>query len=212
MAHTFDQAGTTSVQPEYARQPAAVAARLPHAPTAHFYLRYHPGRWQFVNGEWLPQLGTLKHDLGVGGVDKSGNMDHALIDSQKRGWTVIPMETTPDGNPYVVRYPCNGGFYHCTRWERPREMSGRVLPADVDTDGYHAWLRWLVAEGKVAPPSADILELIEVEKQRQRVNNLAKESHKPGLKPVYDAEAERLAAMADSVAGLREKPKRGRGA
>lgn len=205
MAHNFDASATAAPRPRKPLPPAAVQNRLPHTPTPRFWLRAHPQRWQCIDGEWLPLLGSLKHDLGVGGVDKMGNTDHAQIDSEKRGWKVIPWDCTPDGELYIDEYDCNGGVYCCTRWESPRHLAGKPLPSKVDETGYRDWLRWLVANGHVPEPDPEIVDMIQLEQQRKRVQNLAKETHKPGVNDIYQVEKQRLEMQEHATEALRGK-------
>lgn len=213
MAHEFGAqqssggGGSPAIQPSIPSRPAATAAVLPHAPTPLFFLRWHPARWQLVDGEWLPMLGTLKLDLGAGGVDKDGNIDHAVIDGEKRGWTVIPWEVIPDG--YVRAWPCRNGQYHCTKWETPRHMAGRVLSSEVDDKGYRDFLRMLVEQEIVKPADPAILEQIHIDQQAKRVAKLVSESHKPGVIPLMEAEQKKLADM--KVATDKLKAPRGKG-
>lgn len=200
MAHEFS-AGGGGITPHTPQPPSATQQRLPHRATPKFWLRSHPMRWHLVDGEWLPQLGTVKADLGANGVDKGGNMDHAFMLSQAGGWTVIPWDAIEGG--YLRGWPAQGGDYHCTAWEHPRWHGHRVLESKVDTDGYHAFLRQMIEDGYIPAPDPDILEQIHVDQQQKEVDRLAKESHKPGVQPVYEASKAKLQQMRDALAKLR---------
>lgn len=200
MAHDFST-DSGGIAPRSPQPPAAAQKRLPHRATPFFLLRSHPMRWHMVDGEWLPQLGTIKADLGSNGVDKSGNMDHAFMLSQAAGWTVIPRDAIEGG--YLRAWPAQGGDYHCTRWEQPRWHGNRVLESKVDTDGYHAFLRQMIADGFIPAPDPDILEQIHLDQQQKEVERLAKESHKPGVMPVYEASKLKLEQMRAAIDKLR---------
>lgn len=212
MAHDFGaspQPGHAGPQPFIPQTPAAAAPVLPHGPRPAFYLRHHPLRWMLVDGEWLPQLGHLKVDLGVGGVDKSGNMDEAVIMSDKGGWQILPWDVL--GDPYIRAWPCAGGLHHCTKWETPRAVGGRILPPDVDEKGYRDFLRQLLAQGVIAPPDPSVLEATLIDSQRKRVDNLRGQTHKPGVAEVFDVEKARLGEMQAAAELLEAPKKKGRG-
>lgn len=203
MAHDFSTS-TTGIAPSTPKPPAASANRLPHRATPKFYLRSHPLRWQLIDGEFLPLLGTLKEDLGTGGCDKDGNIDEAQIMSAARGWSLIPWDAVDGG--YIRAWPAQGGEYHCLRWETPRWIGDRVLESKVDTDGYNAFLREMIAEGYIPAPDPDVLEQVHLDQQRKEVDRLAKESHKPGVMPAYKASKAKLEAMEKAIEALRSPP------
>lgn len=149
-------------------------ARLPHLSNAPFLLMYHPLRWSFVDGEFLPNLGRMSLEPGVGGVDKTGDSSLAETLRRKKGWIPIPWTTVPPGTPggqyiqrYLARGPRGADFYHCEVWEKPRHLAGRVMASVVDDEGRKAWLRWLVAEGHVPPISDEARELLAANKQAE---------------------------------------------
>jgi hypothetical protein len=199
MAHTFGEAPNGGIQPTTPVRPAAMAERLPHAATPLFFLKFHPLRWQLIGDELLPLLGTFRVDLGVGGVDKTGNTDEADLMDAKTGWTRIPWEVIPDS--YIRSWPAQGGMYNCTKWEQPQHVGGRVLASKVDSEGYNDFLRMLVREGWVPKPDPAVIDQTLVETQRKRIQNLVGESHKPGVQPILEREEKRLAAMERANAG-----------
>lgn len=182
--------------------PAQMAAVLPHAPNQPFMLKEHPLRWHLVDGEWLPQLGYLRFEMGANGVDKTGDISIARLEAEKRGWKIIPYEVIKDG--YVTRTRCEGGWFHHLRWEEPRAIGKRVLDSRVDSEGYRDFLRMLVDEGFVREPDPDVLEQAHIEVQRKRVDNLRKQAAKPGFAPYLQREQARLEEMEEGVTELRE--------
>jgi hypothetical protein len=169
-------------------------------------------RWQYFDGpdggEWLPALGTIQYDLGVGNIDKGGSDTLARVELERSGWKVLPWECVPPGTPngrYIRAYPCRGGTYHCTAWETPRAMGGRVLKSDTDEAGYREFLRWLVREGHVAPPSDEALEIL-AEVQKAKLQQIrAKAGKNPGR--AAEAEAEEAKTTRMLAAGKAEAPR-----
>lgn len=201
MAHTFGQTAG-EIKPTKPTLPEAGQNRLPHRATPKFWLRAHPYRWQLVGDEWLPLFGSMKSDLGVNGCDKLGNMDVTHMESARRGWVTIPWDVF--GEEYVDVYPAQGGDYHCTVWEKPRHLGDKVLKPKIDTKGLHDFARRLIKEGVIPGPDPDILEQVHLDQQQKEVDRLAKESHKPGVEPVYQAATKKLEAMKKAIAKLRK--------
>ena len=58
---------------------------------ASFVYMHHPYRWQWLEetSEWLPLLGKLKVDPGVGGVQEGGGTDLAVAHHTRKGWQMI---------------------------------------------------------------------------------------------------------------------------
>ncbi len=214
MAHDFATvdagAGVAEVAP--LRAPAQ-QKRLPHLSTAPFYLTWHPLRWQFLQdelsppeGEWLPLLGTMRLDVGVGGVDKGGDDSFARVDAARRGWTVIPWETVPPGTSngrYIRAFPAKGppgaDILHVTAWETPRHLAGRVLPSKRDAAGYRNFLRWLVSSGVVPPMPEEALAL-QMNAQVASIELMQGKADKhPHLVPKVEAAQARLTAMAGGI-------------
>lgn len=188
MAHEFQPAAAGEVAETSPVVGAAQAARLPHLSNPPWRYKFHPLRWmQFPDGpdggpEWLPLLGTLQYDLGVSGIDKGGSDALARVEHDRRGWTILPWDVCPPGTPngrYIRAFPARGGTYHCSAWETPRHIGGRVLPSVTDEAGYRAFLRWLVAEGHVPPMSADAKELLS---ENQKVREQEAETHEAKVK------------------------------
>lgn len=178
---------------------------LPHRSNRPFFLKAHPMRWDFQDGQWYPVLGTLVLDEGLAGVAKDGDDTLAHVHAQKRGWTVIPLECVPPGTPdgqYLHAYPCmDGGVFHCTAWERPNIEGGAVgnPPTITDTDGYRAFLRWLVDEGIVQPPSANAINAA-IGKARLTLDEAAKRSGRSQADLAeYETVKARVDAMVDSL-------------
>lgn len=188
-------------------------ARLPHISNAPFLLMYHPLRWTFADGEYLPNLGKMVLEPGVGGVDKSGDSALAETIKRKKGWIPIPWSCVPSGTPggqYIQRYhargPSGADWYHCEIWEQPRQLAGRVMSSVIDDEGRKRWLRWLVAEGHVPPISDEARELLAANK----VSQLQRLEGKAATNP------ERIEAARGQLEAMRAQPtpnrrKRGEG-
>lgn len=208
MAHDFTKAPKaqppTSPPSPVGRAPTlagAVANVLPHGRNTMFLYKEHPMRWHCVDGEWLPQLGTLKLDLGANGVDKRGNIEEAVMMAEKRNWRIIPLEVME--GTYVSEYDCNGGLYFCSRWETPQYVGDKVLSPKIDEAGYKDFLRMLVRDGHVRPPNPDVLEQVHLDRQAKMVQNLAKQSHKPGVEPDLKTAKIKYKAMEKGIAAIR---------
>jgi hypothetical protein len=186
-------------QPRIPQPSAALKDVLPHAPRPEFLLRWHPERWALMDGDILPVLGTLKvSDLGVNGVDKTGNIDDALIMSMKNGWHIIPRDVFgPIGSEadYLRAYDCTGGTYYVSKWEIPQFAGNRALASKTDTAGYLGFLRDLLAKGIIPPPDPAMLEQTLLDVQAKRVENLRGKTNHPGVAEVFEVEKARLADM-----------------
>lgn len=176
------------------------STKLPHPTNAPYVLRSHPLRWQWVEdeagaGEWLPLLAARTISPGVDGVDSGGDAAHARERDRRDGWVEIPLTCTPDGRTYVVETECESGWYHHDRWETPRWLGREIMPSQVDVAGYRAWLRWLVAEGHVAPMAPSALAKA-CAPQVSRIASLTRDLPRyPGLSGQIAQEKRRLAAM-----------------
>lgn len=113
-----------------------------------FDLLYHPLRWGWIAGQWLPQLRRLVHSPGSQNVDKDGSMAmaHALAGQDR--WVVIKHDVTPED--YVVSYPARGGRAHFFRWEKVKILGGR-LTSSCDEKGYAEWLSQVVDKLGLSP-------------------------------------------------------------
>ena len=180
--------------------------------TSNFFYKFHPSRWMFVDlgkcgecagckansknsaagkpcvndgrGEFLPQLGKLKLDGGVGGCDYDPStgfkIKDALENARQNGWTVIMPAAV--GYEYVRVYDGLGGKVHLPMWASVIPQPGR-RPAHVETDhdAYHAFLRDLVERG-IVPPIDEITAAALVKQQADRLSrNATLRASSPGL-------------------------------
>lgn len=131
-----------------------------------FDLLYHPLRWGWIAGQWLPQLRRLVHSPGSQNVDKDGSMVLAHASAQQDRWVVIKHDVTPED--YVVSYPAWGGRAHFFRWEKVKILGGRVSTS-CDEKGYAQWLSEVVDLMRLSPDPDVIqwrLDAIESEIER----------------------------------------------
>lgn len=128
--------------------------RLEPRPAA--LLMYHPERWCVSEGQVVPLLGRMPLIAGVGGVKQARggkiNLDLARASSTKRGWTILPPDCEGPGTSYL-HSPMPGVYL--TRWETAHAGSSVV---SFDGPGYAAWLRRLMASGRIPPPPPYVLE------------------------------------------------------
>lgn len=205
MAVDFSQSAPTPsrVAPKLGRGKAR--SGLPHRANRPFYLKHHPMRWDFVDGQWIPQLGTLVLDEGLAGVDKDGDDTLAHVHAERRGWSVLPLECVPPGTPdgqYLHAYPCqDGGVFHCTAWERPNTEGGAVgnPPTITDTAGYRAFCAWLVSEGHIPAPSPNAINAALNKAQLQLEEAAKRAGRSPADLAEYEAVKARVDAMRDSL-------------
>lgn len=128
---------------------------------AAFYLVYDPQRWDVLGDGVRPVLGKLKFMPGVAGVDlspaRSGQarkimMGIAKSELGERGRKVIPWDAVPDkyadanGQKSYLRRPDGRPDLTITIFETTYSDSAII---DSDSDAYHEWLDWLVANGHV---------------------------------------------------------------
>lgn len=178
MAAILPQRGITGTVPS---NPAIEQRPLNTPRSAYFTYQWNYARWQVVADPdnegafvFLPLLGRLKHEPGLGGVDKNGDTSLAVASRSKHGWVSIDhrhclSSDTPDGQPgYVRTWPARGGRVHETAWQSPRVVGSRVKWAK-DTNGYFRWLARLLRDGIIPPPDPAVVEnLIDIAEQRQR--------------------------------------------
>jgi hypothetical protein len=156
------------------RRAAAKVVNLPRSPD--FRLKFHPARWEFTDGEWLPQLGKLKLEGGIGGVDGRLNEGAARENCRQIGWQVLDQDAL--GEEYVIRYPVRGGFAHLERWISVKHMPGN-LPASCKPDmkAYNAWRRSLIERSIIPAIDPDVkagfveIKQTEVERLRNRAEH-----------------------------------------
>lgn len=174
MAHDFGG-------PEGARIPVGQSereqARIPHAKTSPYIYSYHPYRWMWVDGEWLPILTRKRLEPGVGRIDRTGDTTLMEVAAHRHGSILIPRDRVPPGTPggtYLAAYRCRDGIHYCDVWETPQHAGGRPMGHAVDRDGYHDWLRWLVREGHVPPITEAVRQRLEGKRAKRRAKRDAR--------------------------------------
>lgn len=176
MATTLPPQGITGTVPS---NPFVAAKRLNTDRTPPFEFQWNYTRWEVVEDPdeagayiFLPILGKLKKEPGVGAVDKNGGIALAQAARAERGWNSIPphyalSSDTSDGQPgYVRTWPGRGGLIHGTAWQTPRQVGNRTIWSH-DLAGYRRWLKRLITEGHIhAPDPAVTDEIREIAEQR----------------------------------------------
>jgi len=176
MATVLPPRGITGTVPS---NPHVAVRRLNTDRTPNFELQWNHVRWDVVEDPdepgafiFLPSLGKLKIEPGLGAVDKNGGTALARSARAERGWTTIDLRhatasDTPDGQVgYLRTWPGRGGLVHGTPWESPRQVGNRTIWS-VDLAGYRRWLKRLVTDGVIPAPDPAVTDtLVEVATQR----------------------------------------------
>lgn len=203
MAATFATSAGAPIEGRAAQRPGSMRDLLPTDASPPFWYLHHPGKWQLVDGEWLPQLTQMRADPGVNRVDKDGSTDQAELSFRRKGWTLIPWEAEPGG--YCMAYEGVKGLVHLSRWEAPSVFGG-VMSIRSDTAGYWAFCRRLVVEGVISIPDERWIDVI-IADQTRRVDDLRNKAvTQPGISSTLTAEEERLATMLSAKARLLAGP------
>ena len=193
MSATFQTSATgPSIQGRAAERPGSMRELLPTPASPPFWYLHHPGKWQLVDGEWLPQLTEMRADPGVNRVDKDGNTDQAELSYRRKGWTIIPWDLEPGG--YCVAFEGHRGPVHMSKWEKPSVFAGQ-LTIKSDTAGYWAFCRRLLAEGIIARPDERFIDLIIADHTRKVDDLRGRAVTQPAVATSLNIEEERLAVM-----------------
>lgn len=193
MSATFQTSATgPSIQGRAAERPGSMRELLPTPATPPFWYLHHPGKWQLVDGEWLPQLTEMRADPGVNRVDKDGNTDQAELSYRRKGWTIIPWDLEPGG--YCVAFEGHRGPVHMSKWEKPSVFAGQ-LTIKSDGAGYWAFCRRLLAEGIIARPDERFIDLIIADHTRKVEDLRGRAVTQPAVATSLNIEEERLAVM-----------------
>jgi len=176
MATVLPQRGITGTVPS---NPHIANRRLNTDRTPPFEFSWNFTRWDVVEDPddpgtfiFLPSLGTMKIEPGLGAVDKNGGTALARSARAERGWQPLDLRhavasDTPDGQPgYLRTWPGRGGLVHGTAWQSPRQVGNRTIWSH-DLAGYRRWLKRLVVDGVIPHPDPAVTDtLIEVAEQR----------------------------------------------
>lgn len=179
MAGTLRSESYGEIQGIPVTTPVAAKRLLNMPPSPPFFYKWHPERWTCMDGEWLPQLGILRVEPGVGGVDARGDHTIAATIAQKHGWTLIPWEVIPDG--YCRAFPGRSGPVHLSKWETPRQITADRVQIDSDTEGYRDFLRMLVSTGIIPAPDPAITGMV-MDTAERRVERAAARPESEGAR------------------------------
>ena len=187
---TASDGGAFAAQP--ASRPQGMATLLNLPSNAAWWYTHHPGHWQCVEGEWLPDLGQMVAIPGLNRVDKNGDTALAEVHLGKKGMTIIPWEVEPGG--YCVQYAGASGPVFLSKWERPKLVAGQTRMS-TDTEGYRAFCRRLVADGVIKIPDPDFITVL-LERQQRVVSELQSSAPvNPGAALALPVEQKRLDEM-----------------
>lgn len=187
---TASDGGAFAAQP--ASRPAGMATLLNLPSNAAWWYTHHPGHWQCVDGEWIPDLGQMVAIPGLNRVDKNGDTALAEVHLAKKGMTIIPWEIEPGG--YCVQYAGAHGPVFLSKWEKPKLVAGQTRMS-TDTEGYRAFCRRLVADGIIKVPDQDFITVL-LERQQRVVSELQTSAPvNPGAALALPIEQKRLDEM-----------------
>lgn len=169
---------------------------------------HYPTAWEFVKGEWLPQLGQLNFRNGLNG-QAEGSPNAARQHAMGKGGTVIPPNHPKLGRfrnyrCSVPAYDPNSGAvgsYFCAAWEHPTMVGNRNVRWDVDDAAYADFRRALVSAGILEPISTVVAEtkIDQLASTLDHLRALPTNGQRAGR--IAAAEA-LLAAMQDSLATI----------
>lgn len=187
---TASDGGAFAAQP--ASRPQGMATLLNLPSNAAWWYTHHPGHWQCVDSEWLPDLGQMVAIPGLNRVDKNGDTALAEVHLGKKGMIVIPWEVETGG--YCVQYAGANGPVFLSKWEKPKLVAGQTRMT-VDTEGYRAFLRRLVAENVIKVPDPDFIQVIIERQERVVSEHQTRAPTHPGSALALPVERKRLEDM-----------------
>jgi hypothetical protein len=223
MAAVLPQRGITGLIPQ---NPEIDDKPLNTDRSPYFTFMWNHARWDVfpdpdndANYVFLPVLGTLKRDPGLGSVDKNGSTTLAKAARGENGWVEIDTRhchttDTPDGQPgYVRMWRARNGIRHGCAWETPRVVGNRVHWS-IDEAGYRRWLKRLVTDGVIAQPDPAVIEtILEVVEQRVERSRGRAMNNPHAAELLRDAEKRLAAIRAAAIPGSEpEKTPKRRGA
>lgn len=154
----------------YGGEAARTGLPLNPAEYPDFRLMYHPRRWNFwpsddgKTGEWLPNLAQFFLVPGLNCVDAGGGTSLAFAERAEKGWTLL-MRSVMDPASYIAQaagVPYKSGkvpVIYMLKWMLPKVVAG-VCALKYDREAHRAWLRELVASGKLPPADSEIIALL----------------------------------------------------
>ena len=184
--------------------------RIPRSP--NFLYKFHPLRWMCIIGddgavEFLPQLGKLKLDGGVGGCDydpiQGFNIMQARENARQNGWVILSPEAV--GFEYVRMYDVPRGKAFLPMWSRvipqPGKRPARVLS---DDEAYRDFLRDLI-DREVIPPISEGEAQQMMENLRERIDRRSGDrADSPALERRLANEEKILGGMTTALGGTPE--------
>ena len=214
MSQVLGEFVTPASSPDVQKIPKNIPARV-----RWLYMAL-PTRWMFVETaegfEFLPQLGKLKIDPGVGGVLDGGDTTAAEVMRAKKGWIIIRPNDPRLGDRrhrVVKKFPhATGKPFYTDASEEVDVVAGRLYPTEGGED-YYEFLRDLVTSG-IVPPIHPMVLKAELEEQRSKVERresmYSQNPANAALAARVEKEKKLLAAMEAHQVAAPPKPKRKR--
>ncbi len=147
-------------------------------PSNDFLYMANPHRWDVYpledgGFEILPFVSKLEAEWGLEGVDENGDMSHAIVHRQKKGWVMIPADVTVTAfgeeregysHAFDTKYGENSAYIEV--WRRPYQL-GKELYYERDNEGYLDFLR-MVRDEYLGPPDAEVLRALRAKFEEMR--------------------------------------------
>ena len=195
-----------------------------HKATQRFLYKSHPMRWTWHEGreQFVPQLGKMFVDPGVGGVRDGGDISLAVAQAMQAGWTMIDpkvLAAHPDPDVKATAGYCSrfqkegtgkrGRFYHEDSSASYRKVGHRVFWSP-DGDKYWGMVSLWILHG-IVPPPEDIVIESRVMAQEERLtsvrNRASANTNNPQMLANQSREEKRLKAMRKGYKALFAAPK-----
>jgi len=158
-----------------------------------FYLVHHHNNWELVEhgGQWefLPLLRRIPIRPGCIMAEQAKNPKEPTRTGRMRAKLEDDGQATlTDTETYTVSIPSIRGTSYHLKWERYRVYPDGDHDPSFDHDGFNAWRRSLVEEGRIGEPRPKVLNRLRQRLQR-RLGRIQKDIHLPKAKQ-QQAEAE----------------------
>lgn len=172
-------------------------------PSPAFVFMFHPELWFVLEGQVVPALKRQRLQNAVNGITQreDGKFDLSRMREiqAKKGWVML--DPMIDGKEAYLYAPVEGVYL--TRWETAHAGSRHITP---NPKAYAAWLRKLIAAGKLPAPQPYVLEslLATLRSDAARLQDQVRSV--PSVQVDLDAKLKAIAAVERELAGAKLTP------